>query len=177
VTAPSARKNRWRPGVVLKGFHFERHEALSRRPVCRGVLLVAFLAFTPAASAVDLADDAEQAVVRFHAALAAGDRAAALALLAADAIVIENGKVEPRGDYAAQHLAADIDFARQVKVDRNKPRTVVEGHTAWVSSVSTVKGEFKGRPVNLVNAELMVLALHQGRWLIRAIHWSSSRAP
>ena len=150
---------------------------MSRRVFGCGLPLVAFLAFAPAASAVDHADDAEQAVVSFHAAVAAGDRAAALALLAADAIVIENGKVESRADYAAQHLAADIDFARQVKVERNKPRTVIEGHAAWVSSVSTVKGEFRGRPVNLVSAELMVLALHQGRWLIRAIHWSSSRAP
>ena len=112
----------------------------------------------------------------YRAALAAGDRAAALALLAADAVVIENGKLESRAHYAAQHLAADIDCARQVKVERAKPRTVVEGQIAWVSSVTTVKGEFKGRPVNLVNAELMVLALHQGRSLIRAIHWSS-RAP
>ena len=138
-----------------------------------GLLLVAFLAFFPAPGAGDPAHDAEQAVVRFHAALASGDRGAALALLAADAIVIENGEVESRADYATQHLAADIDFARGVTVERSRPRAVVEGDTAWVSSVSTVKGKFKGRPVNLVNAELMVLSLHHERWLIRAIHWSS----
>lgn len=126
---------------------------------------------TPALAVQDVfLFDAEQAVVRFHAALASGDRAAALALLAEDAVVIENGVIESRTEYAAQHLAADIDFARGIKVERSKPRTVVEGHTAWVSSVGPVKGEFKGRPVNFVSAELMVLSLHQGRWLIRAIH-------
>jgi ketosteroid isomerase-like protein len=146
---------------------------ISGRAFGHGLLLIAFLAFASVTSAVGPAEDAEQVVVRFHAALAAGDRTAALALLAADAIVIENGKLESRAEYAAGHLAADIDFARQVRVERTNARTVVEGRIAWVSSVSTSTGEFKGRPVKLVNAELMVLALHQRRWLIRAIHWSS----
>ena len=112
-----------------------------------GLLLVTFLAFCPAAGAGDPAHDAEQAVVRFHAALASGDRGAALALLAADAIVVENGQVESRADYAAQHLAADIDFAKGVTVKHSRPGAVVEGDTAGVISVSPVKGEFKGRPV------------------------------
>ena len=138
----------------------------------RTVLLSAVLTLAPLAGGADPADDVERVVVRFHAALAAGDRAAALMLLAADAIVIENGKLESRADYAAHHLAADIDFAKQVRMERYQPRTVVEGQTAWVSASNRMKGEVKGRPVNLVNAELMVLTLHQGQWLIRAIHWS-----
>ncbi len=143
---------------------------------CQMLVVVAALAssLTPALAVNDdflLA--AEQAVARFHAALTSGDRGGALALLADDVVVIENGVIESRADYAAQHLAADIDFARGIKVERSKPRTVVEGSTAWVSSEGPVKGEFKRRSVNMVTAELMVLSLHRGRWLIRAIHWSS----
>ena len=151
--------------------------AIGGRAFGHGFLLIAFVASASATSAGDPAEDAEQAVVRFHAALAAGHRTAALALLAADAIVIENGKLESRAEYVAGHLAADIDFARRVRVERTKARTVVDGRIAWVSSVSTSTGEVKGRPVKLVNAELMVLALHQRRWLIRAIHWSSLPSP
>ena len=54
----------------------------------------------------------------FHAALAAGDSAAALALLAPDAVVLESGEVETRAEYAAHHLAADIEFSRAVPSQR-----------------------------------------------------------
>ena len=39
------------------------------------------------------------------------------------------------------------------------------------------EGQLEGRPVNFVTAELAVVALHEGQWLIRAIHWSWGRAP
>ena len=57
-------------------------------------------------------------VTAFHAALAAGDSAAALALLAPDAVVLESGEVETRAEYAAHHLAADIEFSRAVPSQR-----------------------------------------------------------
>src|SRR5215211_6274960 len=58
--------------------------------------------------------DVVAAVMKYHAALASGDSAAALTLLTDDVTVLESGSVESRADYRAHHLPADIEFARTV---------------------------------------------------------------
>ena len=132
-----------------------------------------------ARSPVAASDSADVAAVvdGFHKALAAGDSAAALAPLAPDVVVLESGGIETRDDYRAHHLPADIEFARAVPGARSGARVVVSGDVAWVSATSTTRGEFRGRPVNSVGAELVVLARAGGPWRIRAIHWSSRRGP
>ena len=113
-------------------------------------------------------------VEAYHRALATGDSAAALALLAPDAVILESGGVETREDYRGHHLAADIAFARAVPSVRAPIRVTMNGAAAWASSTSTAQGEFRGRQVNNAGAELMVLTRGaDGRRLIRAIHWSS----
>jgi ketosteroid isomerase-like protein len=117
-------------------------------------------------------------VRRYHAALAAGDSAAALSLLAPDAVILESGGVETREDYRAHHLPADIGFARAVPSERSDLRAVVRGDAAWVSSTSTSRGEFRGRQINSRGAELVVLSRELDGWRIRAIHWSArNRSP
>jgi ketosteroid isomerase-like protein len=114
------------------------------------------------------------AVVAYHAALESGDSAAALALLAPDAVVLESGGAETRDEYRGHHLPGDIGFARAVRAERTPVRVTVQGDAAWAWSTSTTQGEYRGRPIDSVGAELMVLARGaDGRWLIRAIHWSS----
>lgn len=119
------------------------------------------------------------AVRGFHDALARGDSAAALALLADDVRILESGDVETRADYRAHHLAADIAYARGVPTTRGPLHVTVRGDVAWVSSTSDAKGEFRGRPVDSAGAELMVLTRSggatRGVWRISAIHWSSRR--
>ncbi len=143
-------------------------------------LAVAFLAggssrSEAAPSAFTVADSAEVASVveRYHNALAAGDSAAALSLLASDALVLESGGMETRSEYRSHHLASDIDFARAVKSTRSPTKVVINGSTAWTSSTSTTHGEFKGRAINSLGAESMVLTRSAEGWRIRAIHWSS----
>lgn len=114
-------------------------------------------------------------VERFHRALAAGDSAGALALLAPDATILESGGAESVAEYRSHHLAADIEFARAVREARSPLRVRVRGDAAWVSSTSTAQGEFRGRAVNSAGAELMVLARSADGWRIAAIHWSSRR--
>lgn len=116
-------------------------------------------------------------VERYHAALASGDSAAALALLAPDAVILESGGTETRDEYRARHLAADIGFARVVPSQRSAIRVVVRGDAAWASSTSTTAGEYRGRQVNSRGAELMVLSREPDGWRIRAIHWSSRSRP
>lgn len=113
------------------------------------------------------------AVERYHQALAAGDSAAALALLAPDAVILESGGVESRDEYRAHHLPGDIGFARAVKSVRGPVRAVVRGDVGWATSTSTTRGEYRGRAVNSAGAELMVLTRMPGGWKISAIHWSS----
>ena len=130
-----------------------------------------------AAPASDSAD-VVATVGRFHAALAAGDSAGALALLADDVTILESGDVETRDAYRSHHLNADIAYARAVPSTRTVTRVVVVGDAAWVSGTSTTRGQYNGRDVNSAGAELVVLtrAPRAPRgWAIRAIHWSSRR--
>jgi ketosteroid isomerase-like protein len=114
-------------------------------------------------------------VVKFHAALAAGDSAAALALLGDDAVILESGGVETRAEYRSHHLRSDIQYEQAVKIDRGPIRVRIHGDVAWTSSTSQAQGEMNGRPVNSRSAELMVMVRTPGGWKISAIHWSSQR--
>ncbi|MGI9077436.1 MAG: DUF4198 domain-containing protein [Gemmatimonadaceae bacterium] len=130
----------------------------------------------PAAGATPGATDSADVVVvieRYHKALVAGDSAAALALLAPDAVILESGGVESREEYRGHHLPADISFARAVPSSRGKVSVVVRGDVAWASSTSTTQGKYRDRQINAAGAELMVLSREADGWKIRAIHWSS----
>jgi len=111
----------------------------------------------------------------FHAALAAGDPPTVLRLLAPDAVILESGDTEARAEYAAHHLAADIEFVRAVPGTREVTGVRVEGTVGWVTATSTTRGEFRGRTIASQGAELMILSRIGRTWLIRAIHWSSHR--
>ena len=126
-----------------------------------------------AGRAISDSSDVAAVVVRHHAALASGDSTAALALLADDAVILESGGIETRIEYRSHHLQADVAFARAVKTERSPIRVVVRGDVAWASSTSVSQGEFRGRAINSVGAELMVLVRDSGGWKISAIHWSS----
>lgn len=138
------------------------------------------LAFTSVLVAASLAAAADSpdpqiaaAVEAFHAALKNGDRAAAMALLAPDAQILEGGHAESREEYEKGHLASDIEFAQAVPATRENIVARQEGSSAWVTSSSRVSGSFKGRDVNSAGAELIVLSKTPDGWRIRAIHWSS----
>jgi len=112
-------------------------------------------------------------VLRFDAALEAGDSAAALALLAEDVQVLESGGIETRDEYRSHHLAADIAFARVLPSQRGPVTVRLRGDVAWATSTSTTQGAYQGRQINSTGAALMVLSRERGGWKIRAIHWSS----
>ena len=97
-------------------------------------------------------------VARFHAALAAGDSAGAMALLAPDVLVLESGGMETREEFRAHYLPADIAYAMAVKIERGPMRVVIRGDVAWVTSTSSATGEMRGRAINSTSAELAVLS-------------------
>jgi ketosteroid isomerase-like protein len=112
-------------------------------------------------------------VQQFHAALQAGDSAAALSILHEDAVILESGVAETKQEYRSHHLASDIAFARAVPRIAGPVRVVVRGDVAWATSTSTARGNYRDREVNSQSAELMVLERTREGWRIMAIHWSS----
>lgn len=114
-----------------------------------------------------------EVVARYHGALAAGDSAGAVRLLAPDVMVLESGGLETFAEYRSHHLPGDIAFAAGVPSRRTVARVTVRGDVAWVVSTSTTQGQFRGRAVNSSGAELMVLTRGADGWRISAIHWSS----
>lgn len=141
----------------------------------------AVVALTAASSATSLnsneahADSADVAAVvqDFHKALESGDSARVMSLLANDASVLESGGIESRSEYRSHHLAADIEFAKSVKSVRAPLSVTVADNAAWTMGTSTTQGEFRGRSINSVGAESMILTKSASGWKIRSIHWSS----
>ena len=113
------------------------------------------------------------AVTAFHQALAKGDTATVLRVLAADALVLESGDVENREHYVAHHLPADMAFLRAVTTLSGPIRVVVVGDVAWATSSTAVTGRYEGRAIDSQGVELVVLSRDPDGWRIRAIHWSS----
>jgi ketosteroid isomerase-like protein len=114
-------------------------------------------------------------VESFYSAIKKGDEAAAMSLIAPDAVFLESGRLETRDEYEKNHLPADIDFEGQVTGKRGPMQVTFEGNTAWVIATTEYNGTFDGSPVNFVSAQLVVLTRDSGNWRIRTIHWSSRR--
>ena len=140
--------------------------------------LIALTAASPTGSSNNNAIHADSAAVAavvqsFHNALESGDSARVMSLLANDASVLESGGIESRGEYRSHHLASDIEFAKSVKSVRGVLSVTVADKAAWTMGTSTTQGEFRGRTINSVGAESMILTKSASGWKIRSIHWSS----
>lgn len=143
---------------------------------CRAILVLAWVISSPAwVEAQTSADSASVAATAgaFHDALARGDSAAVLALLAPDATIMEAGDIESREEYRHHHLPADIAFVQAVPSVTGPLSVVLHGDVAWVMSTSRATGSFKGRKIDSRGAELLILSRSAEGWQIRAIHWSS----
>jgi ketosteroid isomerase-like protein len=112
-------------------------------------------------------------VEAFHDALAAGDSTTALALLADDVVILENGRTEDKEHYRSGHLAGDIRFAQAVERDRSEITVHIVGEVAWAHSTHATRGQMGDREIDAQGAELMILGRVGDGWIIRAIHWSS----
>ena len=114
----------------------------------------------------------------FGAALAAGDEAAALKLLAPDVLIYESGGQEAsREEYAAAHLKGDIEFLKGVRSQTLDRKHTVRGDLAVVTSRSRATGTYKDKPVDFLGTETLVLQRGKQGWQITHIHWSSRPAP
>jgi ketosteroid isomerase-like protein len=150
--------------------------ATIRRFAILSLLLLPLAGCARAAAPGPETDAAVTAVLeKFYGAMKTGDNAAAMSVLAPDAIFLESGRLETRDEYEKNHLPADIEFEKQVNGKRGPWRITVHDDTAWVIAVTEFVGTFNDSPVNSVSAQLAVLTRESGEWLIRSIHWSGYR--
>lgn len=119
----------------------------------------------------------KRTVEEFHSALNNGKSGAVMALLQPDAMIVEGGTVQSRDEYQSEHLAADIAFASAIGGKQLDAIVRQTGEVAWVTSTFRVAGTFKDKKINERAAETMILTKTPGGWRIRAIHWSSQKAP
>lgn len=135
--------------------------------------LCLILSATPVLSQSSDSAAVAAAVTGYHAALASGDSAAALRLLAPDVLILESGGRETLEEYRSHHLPGDIRFAMAVPSERGPIVVRVAGDVAWATSTSVTQGTLGERTINSAGVELMVLSRTASGWRIRAIHWSS----
>ena len=111
----------------------------------------------------------------FHAALRRGDTNAALSRLAEDALIYEEGGVE-RGkpEYASHHLGADAEFSKAVPSTITHRSGEAAGNIAWIATEGRTTGTFRGKEVDRITTETMVVRRQGGVWKIVVIHWSSA---
>jgi ketosteroid isomerase-like protein len=110
----------------------------------------------------------------FHAALASGDRAAALDCLDEKVIIFEGGGAEmSREQYASHHLESDMAFVAATQTDVVDRQAGAAGDVAWVLSRTRTTGQFRDQAIDADGVETMLLRRSEGRWRIVHIHWSS----
>ncbi|MGH7470556.1 MAG: nuclear transport factor 2 family protein [Longimicrobiales bacterium] len=111
----------------------------------------------------------------FGKALAAGDSAAALALLHPDVVIFEGGAWESLEDYRRGHLSADMRALQGRTQETVRDQVTINGELALITR------EYRTTSADGVRtgAETMVLLRTSNGWKIRHIHWSSRarRAP
>ena len=111
----------------------------------------------------------------FHQALQSGDKAAALASLAPDALVYESGRIErDKAEYASHHLSADAAFATATKRSVTRRSGHATGNMAWIASEAKTSGTYRDRKINSLSTETMVLRRTGDAWQSVHIHWSSA---
>ena len=134
-------------------------------------------AMTSAGSLAPSARPAALVVDQFHAALHRGDAESAAALLADDAVIFEEGGTErSKAEYSAHHLPADAAFSKVVATTVARRAGDANGTLAWVATEGHMTGTYKGKVVDRVTTETMLLRRSGAGWKIIHIHWSSAAA-
>lgn len=124
------------------------------------------------------AHGAAATVDAFHAALRRGDTRAAARLLAEDALIFEAGGAErSKAEYATHHLGADAEYSRAVPSQLARRSGGATGGLAWIASEGRSTGTYRGKTVDRVTTETMILRRVGRSWKIAHIHWSSAAAP
>jgi ketosteroid isomerase-like protein len=120
---------------------------------------------------------ASAAVDAFHAALHRGDADAAAKLMADGALIFESGEVErTKAEYVAHHLPADAAFEKTMTSTVTNRTGGSDGSLAWIATEGRLTGTWKGKALDRLTTETMLLRRTDGGWRIKHVHWSSGAA-
>lgn len=113
-------------------------------------------------------------VEAFHKALRQGDGKAALAFMARDVTVFEQGFTESsRDDWGTRQLPEANQFAKQTERRVLRREASQDTMTALVLSTTLTSGTFDGRKLELEGSETMLLRRDGDGWKIAHVHWSA----
>jgi hypothetical protein len=76
----------------------------------------------------------------------------------------------------AKHLPADAAFSKAVRYEVTRRAGHSDGTLAWIASEGRTRGAYKGKPVDRITTETMVLRRMGSTWRIAHIHWSAADA-
>jgi ketosteroid isomerase-like protein len=114
-----------------------------------------------------------EALDNFKTAIVENDSDAATNVMADDALILEGSGMETKEEYLSHHFHSDGKFLKAMDREILTQKISIEGNTAWVSTVSSMKGTYSEREIDLTSLELAVLKKAGSDWKITAIHWSS----
>jgi uncharacterized membrane protein YvbJ len=137
---------------------------------------IALFAALAACSIGAFAASPSETVSAFHAAISAGNKDKALALLSPAIVIYEAGHVErTRDEYASKHLGDDMEFSKNVTRKVLKHTERVDGNIATVLEETQSAGSYKGKVVYSFGVETAVLEKKGDDWVIVHVHWSSRK--
>lgn len=142
-----------------------------RRPRLLAALMALAVSLPAGADAPTTPADTVEA---FHKALRIGDGKAALAFMARDVSVFEQGFEETsRDSWGSKQLPDANQFAKQTERRVLRRESSQDTSTASVISTTLTTGEFDGRKLELEGTETMLLRREGDEWKIAHIHWSA----
>lgn len=150
---------------------------MSRMRVVMGALS-ALMLLSPTLAPAQEANTPIDAVDGYHKALALGDTAQVLSLLARDLVVFEFGIIDPTVEaYSFQHLPFDEDMAAASTWTLLTRQVGGDGDTRFVLSSYQVNGvDAVGAVVNYKVFESAIVSRISGRWRISHLHWSTDNS-
>jgi len=115
----------------------------------------------------------EEIAEAFHKAIATADDAMVEKLLAPDVMILEGGHAQKsRADYMESHMKADMAFIPHMQRTVLDRKVASDGDLAWVTTFSTMKGNFRDRDYDFASREMLVMKRVDGAWQITLVHWA-----
>ncbi len=113
-------------------------------------------------------------VDRFAKALQQGDVQGVRNALAKNVLIYESGGVEASlEEYASHHMGADMKFLAGMETELLSRHEFTEGNMAVVTTLTRMRGMYRGKTVDNRSTETLVLNRIEGQWKIIHVHWSS----
>jgi ketosteroid isomerase-like protein len=143
------------------------------KPFIKIFALLVFLSGTVMAQTNQKETKVLEALDNFKTAIVDNDSDAASNVMADDVLILEGSGMETKKEYLSHHFHSDGKFLSAMDREILTQKISIEGNTAWVSTVSSMKGTYSEREIDLTSLELAVLKKEGSDWKITAIHWSS----